>query len=83
MGVCSVRVIDVINRKRLFPGPDSEETAAVVQTVCQPLSPDHYRSQSGRAFIFDILAEDMGRDIARLFYSYEARDIGGRLESPR
>ena len=51
----------------------------MVQTVGQPVSPELYRSLAGREQVLEGLAVEMGKDIGRLFYEYEARDLGGRL----
>jgi hypothetical protein len=82
MAACRVRLIDVENRKRLFPPPDSQEASRLVQVMTREVDPSIYSTRSGRLQVFNILAEDIGEEVAKLFYKHERKELGGNL-NPR
>lgn len=80
---CQVRVIDVTNRVRLFPPADGGEQARRVNAVLPEMDPTAFRTLASRSKVFEVLASELGDSVARVFYSYEAGDLGGRLEPPK
>jgi hypothetical protein len=82
IAVCRVRVIDVENKMRVFPPPESQETSWAVQAVTREVDPEVYRTSSGRLAAFETLAIQTGEEIAKVFYRHEARELGGNL-NPR
>ena len=78
---CNVKVIDVMNRTRLFPPPDAEIEWQHVEVVSPPVSPDLYRSNQGRREIEQMLAQRLGRQVARMFYEHIPDEIGTRLNT--
>ncbi len=82
MGSCRVRVIDVNNRERLYPAGDVEQPFRAVQVAPREVDPELYRTRATRMRINEVLAEEMGDRIAKLFYKHEARELGGSL-NPR
>ncbi len=76
---CRVRVIDVINRKRLFPAPDALEPSRLVQVFGRAANPELYRSRSGRRQLEESLANQLGDRIAKLFYKHVPDELGSRL----
>jgi len=76
---CRVRVIDVTNRKRLFPAPEAVESSRLVQVVSRAANPELYRSRSGRRQLEETLANELGDRIAKLFYKHVPDEIGSRL----
>ena len=82
VAICRVRVIDVENRKRLFPGPDEHDNARQVQVPTHEVDPDLYRTRSGRLQVSQDLALDTGHEIGKLFYKHERKELGSNL-NPR
>lgn len=88
-GVASfqVRVIDVENRQRLFPTSGNGEgnfgssaPARVMNANTRDISPEMLQSRALRSQVREMLANEVGDRVAKLFYKHEARDLGGRLE---
>lgn len=77
-----VKVIDVEQRKRLFPREDALEPSHPFQTMTREVDPASYSTRSGRLKIFEALAQETGASVAKLFYKHEARPLGGNL-NPR
>ena len=78
-GACRVRVIDVTNRHRLYPPPDSDPPYRLLTVNPTEVDPELYRSRATRAKISERLAMEMGDSIAKLFYRHEPREIGVNL----
>lgn len=78
MGSCSVRVIDVTNRVRLYPAEG--EQPRVLQVAMRAVSTEMYRSRATRSKLRQALAEEMGSHIAKLFYRHEKTELGGNLK---
>lgn len=76
---CNVRVIDVVNRKRLFPSGDDEQPYRHVQAMTREISEELYRTRATRVAINETVAEELGSAITKLFYRHEPRELGGRL----
>ena len=74
----SVKVIDVSGRSRLFPAP-SELTGEAVATDMREVSADLYQSTSGRRQVEDLLAAEIGSEVAKLFYKHERKELGKNL----
>lgn len=81
-GSCTVKVVDAINKTRLFPPPDADKGAAVVQVVTLPFDIELFKTSQGRSQIEAILAEMMGDQVAKLFYPHVPDEIGSRLNAP-
>jgi hypothetical protein len=77
---CRLKVVDVPNRERLFPGPDADQPWQPVAIVSPPISPDLYASDEGRRQIESVLAVLIGDQIAKLFYAHVPDEIGTRLD---
>ena len=76
---CRVRVIDVENRMRVFPGPESQENSRGVQAMTREVDPETFRNSTTRLKLYEELAVRLGDEIAKLFYKHEARELGGNL----
>jgi len=74
----SVKVIDVSGRSRLYPAP-SELKGQPVSTSMREVSEDLYQSTAGRRQIEDILAAEIGAEVAKLFYKHEVTELGKNL----
>jgi hypothetical protein len=77
---CRIKVIDVPNRVRLFPGPDAEQPFFPVTIESPAISPDLYTSTEGRRQIESILAALLGDQIGKLFYKHVPDELGTRLD---
>ena len=77
---CRVRVIDVAARSRLFPPNEGTQASWPVEAVLREVDPALFRSQSSRLKILQLLAEETGDQIAKLFYEHERVDLGEHLE---
>ena len=85
MAVCEVKVIDATNGRRLFPGFDDEDDeGANLPTEGHLVAVTmFYRTQEPGGelqLVSKVLAERVGRDIARLFFEYKAREPGEPFE---
>ena len=74
----TVKVIDVSGRSRLYPAP-SELKGQPVATSMREVSEDLYQSTAGRRQIEDILAAEIGAEVAKLFYKHEVTELGKNL----
>ncbi len=74
----TVKVIDVSGRSRLYPAP-SELKGQPVSTSMREVSEDLYQSTAGRRQIEDILAAEIGAEVAKLFYKHEVTELGKNL----
>lgn len=79
-GACAVRVIDVVNKKRLFPADDGSNASHPVQVMMQEMGPEAYQSRATRNQVAELLALRIGEDTAKLFYEYNASKIGKNLD---
>ena len=82
MAACQVKVIDITNRKRVFPPEDSDEPARYVRAMTREVDPEMYRTRAGRLQTFEALAITTGEQVAKLFYKHDAKELGGNL-TPR
>lgn len=78
--VCQVRVIDAVNKKRLFPGEESDLPSVEVRAMLREVDPSVFRDRTARLKVFNELAEELGGNIAKLFYKHERVELGSRLE---
>jgi hypothetical protein len=76
---CRVKVIDVANGVRLFPPPGGDLEWEELSVVSPPISPELYRSSTGRREIDKMLALLTGDQIGKLFYEHVPDEIGSRL----
>jgi len=79
---CWVRVIDIENRKKIFPSDDSGQVAHLLQVTTREVDPEVYRTRAGREQVFEGLAQTTGEEIGKLFYKHERRQLGANL-NPR
>lgn len=79
---CRVRVIDVENRMRVFPGPESPDNSFAIQAMTREVDPEAFRNNATRLAAYEGLANLLGDEIAKLFYKHEAKELGGSL-NPR
>lgn len=77
---CRVRVIDVANRQRVFPPQGSSEPARIIQTMIREVDPEVFRTRGSLLRVNEELARSLGRDIARLFYRHEVKELGENLK---
>ena len=77
----NVKVIDVANHQRVFPGPDMAAGYPVKSTGA-PVDPSLYASRPTRQKIYESLASQLGDQVAKLFYKHESVELGERL-TPR
>ena len=78
-----VKVMDITNQTRLFPDVESEESWARVSTVGKEVSQKLYESRVSQRQIFEMLALEMGDDVAELFYDHAPDDVlGSNLNGP-
>jgi hypothetical protein len=75
-----IKVIDVPNRARLFPGPEADQPFFPVTIESPPISPDLYTSTEGRRQIESVLAALLGDQIGKLFYRHVPDELGTRLD---
>lgn len=84
VAACRVRVIDVLNRRRLFPDPDAPDAARgpgrTLNVTLREVSEELYRSPTGIRQLEESLAVAVGIDVARLFYKHTPRELGSNLE---
>jgi hypothetical protein len=76
----SVWILDITNRTRLFPPPESNQPATVVTASLLIGDGMSQASESQRVQIFFELASQLGREVAKLFYRHEIKPLGERLE---
>ena len=79
--ICRVRVLDVTEQRRLYPAPDSQQSARALQSSMGEIDDALLRSPSSRLKIHLALAEKTGDQIAKLFYKHEAKELGGSLQT--
>lgn len=77
---CRVRVIDAVNRTRLFPDPSASEPSQLVQVELPAMNPDDLRSRAARNQVGELLANRLGQQAGRLFYEWNSNKIGTSLE---
>ena len=78
-----VKVMDITNQTRLFPDPASEQSWARVSSVGREVSQSLYQSRVSQRHIFELLALQMGDDVAELFYDHTPDDVlGSNLNAP-
>ena len=78
-GVCSVRVIDVTNHVRLFPPADAQGSGHPLSVVMDTVNPEQFASRAARNQVAQALAEEIGMETARLFYTYTSSKLGTNL----
>jgi hypothetical protein len=76
---CRVKVLDVENRQRIYPLPDTMMPARSLVINLPPVDPALLRTRTGRLQIFEALSHETGSRIAKLFYEHEPRELGGGL----
>jgi len=77
---CQLRVIDVVNRVRLYPTPDMPDDFHVLDVMMGNVAPEAYRSRATLNEVARSLAEETGSRIAKLFYKHNSGKLGTNLE---
>jgi len=77
---CAIKVIDVANREKLFPGLGTGTEARVMDIPASPVSTELYQSSASRRQIEDMLADVVGVEIAKVFYEHVPRELGRHLD---
>jgi hypothetical protein len=77
---CRVKVVDVAERRRLYPPPESDNAWDEIMAVSPPLSQELYRTSQGRRQLEQLMAELLGDRIAKMFYKHVPDEIGNRLD---
>lgn len=73
-----VKVIDVVNRQRVFPA-GSGTPGWEVKTLGKPIDPTMYASRASRLQVYEALAQQLGDEVAKVFYKHEYKEVGERL----
>ncbi len=79
-GRCRLRVVDVVNNVRLYPGRDMQEDYHVLEIQMADVSPEAYRSRATSNQVARLLAEEIGVRVAKLFYEHKTGKLGTNLE---
>jgi hypothetical protein len=74
---CSIRVIDVINKSRLFP---TDEAAFIVSESMKHIGPNRVTSSAEARELAEELAVKLGNTIAKVFYEHTTGRLGENLE---
>ncbi len=76
---CRLKVIDIVNKTRLFPPPGADKAWQDVIAQGPIVSPELYRSSAGRRQIEQLLAESIADQVTKLFYKHIPDELGSRL----
>ncbi len=76
---CRLKVIDIVNKTRLFPGPDADKNWQEIIVQAAPVSPELYRSSAGRREIEQMLSAAIADKVTELFYKHIPDELGSRL----
>lgn len=82
ISTCRVKVIDLDQKKRMYPNEDADLPYREVQVMTREVDPALYASRGGRLKVFETLAQQTGDQVAKLFYKHEYRPLGENL-NPR
>ena len=76
-----VKVLDIEDGRIVFPDPESGRMIHQLLVELPTVDIELFRSLSGRSQIKEQLAIESGDAVARLFYEYEPRILGDRLQA--
>ncbi len=79
VAAASVKVIDVVNHARVFPGSESSE-GYPVRCTGKPVDPTMYSTRDSRLQIYQSLSAQLGSQIAKVFYKHEYKELGEHLK---
>lgn len=79
IAAASVKVIDVVNHARVFPGSDMAE-GYPVRCTGKPVDPTMYATRNTRLQIYESLSAQLGSEIAKVFYKHEYKELGEHLK---
>jgi hypothetical protein len=79
--VLNVKVLDIADSRIVFPEPESGQMIHQLLVELPTVDIELFRSLSGRSQIKEQLAIESGDAVARLFYEYEPRILGDRLQA--
>ena len=79
VAACRVKVVDIVNKIRLFPPLGAENPWQDVAAVGPPVNPQLYRSSDGRREIEQLLTSAIADQVTRLFYKHIPDELGSRL----
>ena len=74
-----VKVLDIENAQRVFPGPDDDAEAFPLEVTLFYRHTGPYNLEAANA-LGRQLADHVGRDVARLFFNYKRRTVGDDFE---
>ncbi len=77
---CSVRVVDVENRKQLFPPIDGTNAAYPVRAALHKVGSHQIKTVSASRHLASGLAQEMGDAVAKLFYKHTTGRLGENLK---
>jgi hypothetical protein len=80
---CRIKVIDVPNRVRLFPAEGALSDWRTLEVGMGDMPPSMYRDASARRELEEMLAAEVGEQVAKLFYKHTPREVGERLDPAR
>ncbi len=81
--IAYVKLIDVVNEVRLFPTGEDGNTLHSVRTMTGELPDELYQSRGQRMKVLEMLAVELGSDIAKVFYEHKPDDALGSNLNPR
>ncbi|NEQ54634.1 MAG: hypothetical protein F6K11_31630 [Leptolyngbya sp. SIO3F4] len=81
--VCEVRVLNMIEGRRVFPDPATGSSGYQVVAQMRDVSSGNYESRVGQGRLKEALAKQLAVEIARTFYEHVPDEIGTRLDGPR
>ena len=77
--MCRLKVIDIVNKTRLFPPPGADNHWQNVSARGATVSPELYRSSAGRRQIEQLLTAAIADRVTKLFYKHIPDALGSRL----
>jgi len=75
----AVWVLDITNRERLFPPPDSREPATTVSASLFETDPFGATDESAQVARSFALADALAESVAKVFYRHEIKELGRQL----
>ena len=79
VAACRVKIIDVVNKSRLFPPPGAEKAWQDVIVTGDTVNPELYRSSAGRREIEQMLASGIADRVTKMFYKHVPNELGSKL----
>lgn len=70
---CRVKVLDVENRRRIYPPEGAVEGSRFLHMSLAPMDPNVLRTSSGRLAVFNALANEVGMRVSLLFFEHDSK----------